>query len=33
MSTALALLTAFLSIVAAGATLTAVYDWIERRTQ
>jgi len=31
MSTALALLTALLSIVAAGCTLVALYDWIERR--
>ena len=32
MTTAAALLLAFLSIVAAGATLTAIYDWTERRT-
>ena len=31
MVTAAALLLAFLSIVAAGATLTAISDWIERR--
>ena len=32
MGTAAALLVAFLSIVAAGCTLVALYDWIERRT-
>ena len=31
MPTALALLLAFLTIVAAGCTLTAIYDWVERR--
>jgi hypothetical protein len=31
--TAAALLTAFMAIVAAGCTLVALYDWIERRTQ
>jgi hypothetical protein len=32
-TTAVALLTAFLIIVATGCTLAAVYDWIERRTE